>query len=98
MADVKAGPRARYAPVEQAFFGKQDPIDRVLVALLCRGHVLIEDVPGTGKTVLGRAVAKSIGGQFRQLQCTPDLLPADVLGVSSSNLRPGSSTSGRGRS
>ena len=89
MADVKAWAAQVRGSVEQAFFGKQDPIDRVLVALLCRGHVLIEDVPGTGKTVLGRAVAKSIGGQFRQLQCTPDLLPADVLGVSVFNPQTG---------
>ena len=68
--------------VRSTLFGKDDVIEKVMVALLCRGHVLIEDVPGVGKTVLGRAIAVSIGGEFRQLQCTPDLLPADVLGVS----------------
>jgi MoxR-like ATPase len=67
--------------VEKAFFGKQEAVDTVLAALLCRGHVLIEDVPGVGKTVLARAIALSIRGEFRQIQCTPDLLPADVLGV-----------------
>jgi len=64
------------------FFGSEDTIDKLLVALLCRGHVLIEDVPGVGKTVLARAMSATIGGEFRQIQCTPDLLPADVLGVS----------------
>ena len=89
MADVKEWAERVRGSVEVAFFGKPDSIERVLVALLCRGHVLIEDVPGTGKTVLGRAVAKSIGGEFRQLQCTPDLLPADVLGVSVFNPQTG---------
>jgi MoxR-like ATPase len=70
------------ASVRSTFFGKDHVIETVLAALLCRGHALIEDVPGVGKTVLGRAIAISIGGEFRQLQCTPDLLPADVLGVS----------------
>lgn len=68
--------------VRGAFFGKDEIIEQVLVALLCRGHVLIEDVPGVGKTVLARALANTVGGMFKQVQCTPDLLPADVLGVS----------------
>ncbi len=68
--------------VRTVFFGSEDTIDKLLVALLCRGHVLIEDVPGVGKTVLARAISASVGGEFRQIQCTPDLLPADVLGVS----------------
>ena len=54
----------------------------MLVAVLCRGHILLEDVPGVGKTILARALAASIGGSFSRIQCTPDLLPADVLGVS----------------
>jgi len=68
--------------VERVFFGKSDVIDRLLVTLLCRGHALIEDVPGVGKTILSRALARSLGGDFKRIQCTPDLLPADVLGVS----------------
>jgi MoxR-like ATPase len=67
---------------ERAFFGKGDIIEKLLIALLCRGHVLIEDVPGVGKTVAARAIGQSLGGSFRRIQCTPDLLPADVLGVS----------------
>jgi MoxR-like ATPase len=67
---------------ERAFFGKSDVIEKLLIALLCRGHVLIEDVPGVGKTIAARAIGQSLGGSFRRIQCTPDLLPADVLGVS----------------
>jgi MoxR-like ATPase len=67
---------------QRAFFGKSDVIEKLLIALLCRGHVLIEDVPGVGKTVAARAIGQSLGGSFRRIQCTPDLLPADVLGVS----------------
>jgi MoxR-like ATPase len=75
--------------VRAAFYGKDDAVEKVLVALLCRGHCLIEDVPGVGKTVLARAVSLSIGGRFAQIQCTPDLLPTDVLGVSVFNSRTG---------
>ena len=75
--------------VRSAFFGKDEVTEKVLVALLCRGHVLIEDVPGVGKTVLARAVANTVGGMFKQVQCTPDLLPADVLGVSIYNPQSG---------
>lgn len=68
--------------VETVIIGKRDAIELVLVALLCEGHVLIEDVPGTGKTMLARAFALSLGVDFKRLQCTPDLLPNDVTGVS----------------
>jgi MoxR-like ATPase len=67
---------------ERAFFGKGEVIEKLLIALLCRGHVLIEDVPGVGKTIAARAIGQSLGGSFKRIQCTPDLLPADVLGVS----------------
>jgi MoxR-like ATPase len=69
------------ANVEQVIVGKRESIRLLLVALLCEGHVLIEDVPGVGKTMLARSIAVSLGGLFRRLQCTPDLLPNDVTGV-----------------
>jgi MoxR-like ATPase len=68
--------------VERVIVGKREAIELVMVALLCEGHVLIEDVPGTGKTMLARAVAVSLGLSFKRLQCTPDLLPNDITGVS----------------
>ncbi len=67
--------------VERVILGKHEEIRLVLVALLCEGHVLLEDVPGVGKTMLSRAVARSLGCSFARLQCTPDLLPSDLLGV-----------------
>lgn len=68
--------------VAKVIVGKREVIDLLLVALLCEGHVLLEDVPGVGKTMLARALAVSLGTQFKRLQCTPDLLPNDVTGVS----------------
>lgn len=68
--------------IEQVIVGKRAAIDLLLVALLCGGHVLIEDVPGVGKTMLARALAVSLGLSFRRVQCTPDLLPNDLTGVS----------------
>jgi len=68
--------------VETVIVGKRPQIELLMVALLCQGHVLIEDVPGTGKTMLARAIALSLGIGFKRLQCTPDLLPNDITGVS----------------
>jgi MoxR-like ATPase len=68
--------------VARVIVGKVAAVDLLLVALLCGGHALLEDVPGVGKTMMARALAVSLGLTFRRLQCTPDLLPNDVLGVS----------------
>jgi MoxR-like ATPase len=70
------------ANVERVIVGKHHEVRLALVALLCRGHLLIEDVPGTGKTVLAKAIAQSLGCSFRRIQFTPDLLPSDVTGLS----------------
>ncbi|MFD1394238.1 AAA family ATPase [Kroppenstedtia eburnea] len=70
------------ANVEKVMIGKREPIQMCLVALLCGGHVLLEDVPGVGKTMLVRALARSVGCGFSRIQFTPDLLPSDVTGVS----------------
>ena len=68
--------------VEQVIVGKRPMIELILIALLCEGHVLIEDVPGIGKTTLAKAIARSLGCTFRRIQFTPDLLPSDVTGIS----------------
>ncbi|MDQ0112706.1 AAA family ATPase [Paenibacillus harenae] len=68
--------------LESCILGKHDEIERLLIAVIAGGHVLLEDVPGTGKTQLVKALAKTIGGQFRRIQCNPDLLPTDITGVS----------------
>jgi MoxR-like ATPase len=70
------------ANVERVIVGKHHEVRLALVALLCRGHLLIEDVPGTGKTMLAKAFARSLGCTFRRIQFTPDLLPSDVTGLS----------------
>lgn len=68
--------------VESVILGKRPTIEKAVIALLCGGHILLEDVPGVGKTMLSKALAKSIGGDFRRIQFTPDLLPADITGSS----------------
>lgn len=75
--------------VEQVIIGKRREVELVMVALLCKGHVLIEDVPGVGKTMLTKAIARSIGSSFKRIQFTPDLLPSDVTGVNIFNQQRG---------
>jgi MoxR-like ATPase len=82
MKDVQAIAEKVINNVEKVIIGKHDEIRLTLVSLLCRGHLLIEDVPGVGKTMLARSIAKSIGCTFRRIQFTPDMLPSDVTGVS----------------
>lgn len=66
---------------EKVIVGKREIIEKVLVCFLCSGHILLEDIPGTGKTMLLRAFAASIGGSFKRIQFTPDLLPSDLTGI-----------------
>jgi MoxR-like ATPase len=68
--------------VEEVIIGKHEAVQLTIIALLCQGHLLIEDVPGTGKTMLAKSVARSLGCKFRRIQFTPDMLPSDVTGVS----------------
>ncbi|GAA3409758.1 MoxR family ATPase [Paenibacillus hodogayensis] len=75
--------------VEKAIIGKRESIEMAVIAFLCGGHVLLEDVPGVGKTVLVRALAKTADAAFKRIQCTPDLLPSDVTGVSVYNRQSG---------
>src|SRR5437660_8908683 len=73
------------ANVGRAIVNKEDEIKLCLVTLLCEGHLLIEDVPGVGKTMLAKSLARSLDCSFRRIQCTPDLLPPDVTGVRAFN-------------
>ncbi len=70
------------ANVGKVFKGNEEIVDMILAAIFAGGHVLLEDVPGTGKTVLAKAIAKSTGLEFSRIQCTPDLMPSDVTGLS----------------
>ena len=75
--------------VQKVIVGKSKAIELTVVALMCRGHALIEDVPGVGKTMLARSIARSAGCEFKRIQFTPDLLPTDVTGVSIYNQKTG---------
>jgi MoxR-like ATPase len=79
--DIRASTDRIIRNVGQVIVGKDDVIERCLVALLCGGHILLEDVPGIGKTTLAKAIARSVGCTFRRIQFTPDLLPSDVTGI-----------------
>ena len=82
MADVAATATKIINNVEKVIIGKRQQIVLALVSYICEGHILLEDVPGVAKTMLARALAKSIGCQFKRVQCTPDLLPTDITGAS----------------
>jgi MoxR-like ATPase len=82
--------------IETVLLGKTDAVRHVIVALLARGHVLLEDVPGVGKTILTRSIAASLQCTFNRIQLTPDLLPTDILGVSIYDARTGQFTFNRG--
>jgi MoxR-like ATPase len=82
MTDVQAIANRIVENVERVMVGKKQPVQLTVLGLLCQGHLLIEDVPGVGKTVLAKALSKSVGCRFQRLQFTPDMLPSDVTGVS----------------
>jgi MoxR-like ATPase len=82
MSDVKSFTEKVIANIEKVIIGKRDTVELAVVGLLCQGHLLIEDVPGVGKTMLARSLARSIGCSFSRIQFTPDMLPSDVTGVS----------------
>ena len=75
--------------MKKVIIGKDEVMDKILTALLSGGHVLLEDLPGTGKTVLAKSLAKSMNGEFRRVQFTPDLLPSDVTGLHYFNQKEG---------
>ncbi|MEX2080995.1 MAG: MoxR family ATPase [Dehalococcoidia bacterium] len=75
--------------VERVIVGKTDVVRLALVALLCEGHILLDDVPGVGKTMLARSIARSLGCSFRRIQFTPDLMPADITGIHFYNQKTG---------
>ncbi len=82
MNEVKRAAEAVIEQLETVIYGKRAKLEMVMICLLAEGHLLIEDVPGTAKTLLAKTLARTLGGNFRRLQCTPDLLPGDVTGTS----------------
>jgi len=82
MSDIQSFSKRLIENLERVVVGKRQTVELTVIGLLCQGHVLIEDVPGVGKTVLARSLAKSLGCTFNRLQFTPDMLPSDVTGVS----------------
>ncbi len=89
MDDVKSAAGAVVAEIGKAIYGKRPKLELVITCLLADGHLLLEDVPGTAKTLLAKALARTLGGSFRRLQCTPDLLPGDITGTSVFNQKNG---------
>src|SRR3970040_576097 len=81
MAEVARVAQALRGSIGRVIVGKEPVIEMALAALLCEGHLLIEDVPGIGKTMLAKSLARTLGCTFRRLQCTPDLLPSDITGL-----------------
>ena len=89
VGEVAASARRILDAVRSVIVGKDDVIELALVALLCEGHLLLEDVPGIGKTMLAKSLARALGCEFQRIQFTPDLLPSDVTGVSIFNQKSG---------
>lgn len=82
VSEIATHAQAMVDEVERAIVGKRDTVEKAVLTLLCDGHLLLEDIPGVGKTTLAKALARTIGGEFRRIQFTPDLLPADITGGS----------------
>ncbi len=89
VAGIRRAAEAIQASVERVIVGKADVVRFAMVALLCEGHILFEDVPGIGKTTMAKAIARSMGCSFRRIQFTPDLMPADITGIHFYNQRSG---------
>ncbi|HSU81325.1 MAG TPA: AAA family ATPase, partial [Thermoanaerobaculia bacterium] len=89
MKQVQQAAQAVLQQLETVIYGKRPVLELVLACLLAEGHLLLEDVPGTAKTLLAKTLARTLGGGFRRLQCTPDLLPGDVTGSSVFNQKTG---------
>jgi len=87
--DIQADGQRLIENLEKVIVGKRDALELIVVALLCEGHVLIEDVPGVGKTMLARSLARSLECRFSRIQFTPDMLPSDITGVSIYNQKKG---------
>ena len=88
-AEVAAQIRQVVSQVESVIVGKRDTVELAVIALLCNGHLLIEDIPGVGKTTLAKTLALSLGCEFKRIQFTPDLLPSDITGTSIYNQKNG---------
>ena len=82
MSDVQTIANRLVENVERVIEGKRDIVELTVLGLLCQGHILLEDVPGVGKTVLAKSLARSVGCEFQRIQFTPDMLPSDVTGIS----------------
>ena len=80
MTDVQKFAEKLITNIEQVIIGKRSSVELAVTGLLCQGHLLIEDVPGVGKTMLARSLARSLGCSFSRIQFTPDLMPADITG------------------
>jgi MoxR-like ATPase len=89
MSDIQATSNLIVENIERVIVGKRSAVQLTVLGLMCQGHMLIEDVPGTGKTVLAKSVSKSVGCRFKRIQFTPDMLPTDVTGVSVYNQKTG---------
>jgi MoxR-like ATPase len=89
MSDIQAFSQRLVSNLERVIIGKRDTVELIIIGLLCQGHILIEDVPGVGKTMLARSLARSLDCSFNRIQFTPDMLPSDVTGVSIYNQQKG---------